>query len=86
MQRRNLIANVLILVAVAALSLMCTVASVAGSRAQDARYDRSVLHVTIAMTGHGIVATPNSLRPGNHLLTIKNNTRESRGIEMIGTD
>ena len=29
---------------------------------------------------------PPTLKPGNHLLTVKNNTSEPRGMEMIGID
>jgi len=75
-----------LLVALAALYLMPMLATAAGSTAQENRYNKAVLHVTVALTSRGIVATPTSLRPGNHLLTIKNNTSEPRGVEMIGID
>ena len=73
-------------VAVAALYLMPILARAAGSKAKQAVYNKSVLHVTIALTNKGIVAKPTALKPGNHLLTIKNSTSEPRGIEMIGID
>lgn len=38
------------------------------------------------LTSDGIVAPPSSLTPGNHLLTIVNNTSEPRGLEMTGID
>jgi hypothetical protein len=76
-----------VLVALLALSLMPMLATAAGSRAKQATaYNKAVLHVTIALTSKGIVATPSALKPGNHLLTIKNDTSEPRGIEMIGID
>jgi hypothetical protein len=72
--------------ALLALSLIPLIAIAAGSKAQDASYNKTVLHVTIALTNRGIVSTPASLKPGNHLLTIKNSTSEPRGVEMIGID
>ncbi len=81
-----LLKGLIFLVALTTLSMVSVFATAAGSKAQEARYNKSVMHVTIALTGKGIVATPASLKPGNHLLTIKNNTKDSRGIEMIGID
>jgi hypothetical protein len=90
MERRRLPAKSLILTALlvilAALYLMPMLATAAGSKAKQAVYNKAVLHVTMAMTSKGFVATPNSLKPGNHLLTIKNNTSDARGLEMIGID
>lgn len=74
------------LVAFVALSLMPMLATAAGSKAKEAAYNKTVLKVNIAITSKGLVATPSELKPGNHLLTIKNSTSESRGIEMIGID
>ncbi len=90
MERRRFIARSLLLtallVALAAFYLMPMLATAAGSKAKQAVYNKAVLHVTIALTSKGIVATPTSLKPGDHLLTIKNSTSEPRGVEMIGID
>lgn len=90
MEHRRLPAKSLILiallVAVAASYLVPMLATAAGSKAKQAVYNKAVLHVTIALTSKGIVVTPASLKPGNHLLTIKNSTSEARGVEMIGID
>lgn len=75
-----------VLIGFAALSLMPMLATAAGSKAKQAVYNNAVLHVKISLTSKGIVVTPASLKPGNHLLTVANNTSEPRGIEMIGTD
>ncbi|MCL5104265.1 MAG: hypothetical protein M1133_09135 [Armatimonadetes bacterium] len=75
-----------LLVALATLYLMPMLATAAGSKAKQDAYNKAVLHVTIALTSKGIVATPSTLKPGNHLLTIKNSTSEPRGVEMIGID
>lgn len=90
MESRRLPAKSLLLialfVALAVLFVMPTSAIAIGSEAQQDVYNDAVLHVTVALTSEGIVATPTSLSPGNHLLTIENNTSEPRGIEMIGID
>ena len=75
-----------LLIALVTLCLMPMIATAAGSKAKQDAYNDAVLHVKIALTSRGLVATPNSLRPGNHLLTISNSTSEPRGIEMIGID
>lgn len=72
--------------ALVALSLMPLLATAAGSKAKEARYNKAVPHVAISLTGKGMVATPKSLTGGNYLLTIKNRTSEPRGVEMIGID
>lgn len=81
-----LMAVAVCLVALLALSLMPMLATAAGSKAKQDVYNKAVLHVTIAMTSKGLVVTPSALKPGNHLLTIKNSTSEPRGVEMIGID
>jgi len=90
MKRQRLLTKSLVLmallVAVAAFYLIPMLATAAGSKAKEAVYNEAVLHVTIALTNRGIVATPATLKPGNHLLTVTNKTSEARGIEMIGID
>jgi hypothetical protein len=90
MERRRFQAKSLVLtallIALVAIYLIPILATAAGSTAKQTVYNKAVLHVTIAMTNKGIVVTPTSLRPGNHLLTIKNSTSEPRGIEMLGID
>jgi len=90
MERRRLSVKSLfliaLLVALAALYLMPMLATAAGTKAKQDVYNKAVLHVTIALTSKGMVVTPATLKPGNHLLTIKNSTSDSRGIEMIGID
>ena len=75
-----------LLAALVALYLMPMLATAAGSKANQAVYNKAVLHVTIALTSKGIVVTPGALKGGNYLLTVKNSTSEPRGIEMIGID
>jgi hypothetical protein len=75
-----------VLVTLVALSLMPMLVTAAGSKAKQAAYNKAVLQVTISLTSRGIVATPSALKPGNHLVTIKNTTSQPRGIEMIGID
>ena len=65
---------------------MPILATAAGSKAKQAVYNKAVLHVKVSLTSDGMVVTPNTLRPGNHLLTIANNTSSPRGVEMIGVD
>jgi len=89
MERRRLPAKSLLLaaliLALAALCLMPMLAATASKRQQTV-YNKAVLHVTIALTSKGIVATPNALQPGNHLLTVKNSTSQPRGVELLGID
>jgi len=66
--------------------LLPVLATADGATASQAAYNETVLHVTVDLTSEGIVSTPISLKPGNHLLTITNNTSEPRGVEMIGID
>lgn len=73
---------IVMLVALVALCLMAT----AATTAKQAAYNKGALQVTIAMTSKGLVVTPSALKPGNHLLTIKNSTSQARGVEMIGVD
>ncbi|MHB9036006.1 MAG: hypothetical protein ACYC64_05020 [Armatimonadota bacterium] len=75
-----------LLVALVALYFMPVLARAAGSKAKQNVENKALLHVTIALTSKGIVVTPSTLKPGNHLLTIKNSTSEPRGVEMIGID
>lgn len=75
-----------LLVALVAFYLMPMLATAAGSKAKQAHYNNAVTKVTISLTSKGIVAIPKALRGGNYLLTVKNNTSEPRGVEMIGID
>jgi hypothetical protein len=75
-----------LLIATAALYLIPMHATAAGSTAQQNHYNKAVLHVTISLTSKGMVVTPATLYPGNHFVTIKNTTSDSRGVEMIGID
>lgn len=75
-----------LLVVMVVFYLMPMLSTAAGSKAKQAVYNKTALHVKIALTSKGIVATPSALRPGNHLLTIKNSTSVPRGVEMIGID
>lgn len=90
MEHRRLLAKSLVLtgvfVALVAWYLM-PVQAVAVSKAQETATSEALPQVTISLTSEGIVATPDTpLNGGNYLLTIKNDTSEPRGIEMIGTD
>ena len=90
MESRRLSAKSLILtalfVALAALYLIPMLATAAGSKAKQAVYNKAVAKVAISLTSKGLVATPTALKGGNYLLTVKNNTSEPRGVEMIGID
>ena len=90
MERRRLPAKSFILagsvLALAALCLMPMFATAAEPKTQQGAYNQAVMHVTIAMTSTGIVSTPSALKPGNHLVSIKNSTSQPRGVEMIGVD
>ena len=75
-----------LLVGLAAFCLMPMLATAAGSKAKQAVYNKAVAKVAISLTNKGIVAMPDALKGGNYLLTVKNNTSEARGVEMIGID
>jgi hypothetical protein len=75
-----------LLAALAAFFLMPIIATAAGSTADQAAYNEAAMQAKISLTSDGIVATPISLEPGNHLLTITNNTSVPRGVEMVGID
>lgn len=75
-----------LLAALAALFLLPMLATAEGSKAEQDSYNREAAKVTIDLSSKGIVATPIALEGDNYLLTVKNNTSEPRGIEMIGID
>ena len=72
----------------ASVAFYCMPANVkaAGTTVTQSKYNNAVLHVKIALTSKGMVVTPNALKPGNHLLTIKNTTSQPRGVELISID
>ena len=82
---RSLVLTAL-LTGLAALSLMPMLATAAGTKAQQDRYNKAVAKVAISLTSKGMVVAPSALKGGNYLLTVKNNTSEPRGVEMIGID
>jgi hypothetical protein len=77
---------VALLIGLAALALMPMLATAAGPKAKQKVYNTAVAKLTISLTSKGIVASPSAITGGNHLLTIKNNTKQARGVEIIGVD
>ena len=87
MNRTRLLAMGLVLVAVAALSLMPMLPAAGVSKAEQLATSKALPQISISLTDKGIVVgTSQPLRAVYYRLTIKNKTSEPRGIEMLGTD